>query len=1589
MSTTATSTEPRGIAAAMAQPAFSPRMGQSALGAADRATRRWAPESPEDQPRSMRSLSFVDRMVSPWVTAAQRSAGLRMFSQYASSETPERVISGVSWVFPRPWYQDELDWIAASRASQAGQDMIFTTRGTYAQAADRRRETSLPSLEYVAPSFSPATSDSTPAYSPLVSHSSYSAASVVAQSMQAIAAAGAMARGLPVRQAFAEQPSSSSSSSSSSYRSLAGISSIAPLVSSLIPDGESGRFSIQPSALAMRAPTMVTPPSPRGDDPEATAAATEAAELRSEHAIQAARSEREAAVARAAAETTARQEQSRAMAVTFAQERERVAEQMRATARAERERAAAAQLEPAVAAPTPVSAAALQAAAAEAARTEAIREEVARVERARETTSRLRSSARQQARIDAIVAERLARLEPIAGAEPAAVSSSVSPVETAAPVAAAPTEAQSQAMVQALRMAELLAHAAAIGPSAMAPSAGPRMALPSGLGGLVAGMNTVSVIERERAAAVEQAPRRQGALPFTFGFQPIYTAAAAESSTAAPSQLAPSSSVAAFGPADDVAAAPAPVFATPSWTRAPRALVPEAMRVDSALGSIASRTPAALGHVAWADRWLGRFAGASETALESMSSISMRAQYAPSQLFVAPSLDVPRQVSESGHFAPAMAAPNLEVVAPRRQEVSARVEAPSIAAAAAAQAQAPRVEAPRPVAAPQEALRFGDDDVVPDELFAAIAAGPVSRPPQRAAATSASKPTAAAAAASAAAQTATARSAAPQLTAADIVALTAPSAPVDAGLSASLAASPMAPALGHVLSLPRAAVFDPRSLGGSELAFAFLSGAVTAPMVAQFSYGSSAAGSMGAAGSMSSWEPSLAATGEGPSLWRQWSAELVRPAELSRAAAMRGDDAEVIASTPRPAPAFTAPSAQPVASGAVAAPGSSVSAPAAAAAEAAAAAASVENIITLRSTLLSPASPRQQRLAASSGTVASWVNQEAVDALPVAYQTLGELLSEAAPDRRWLSTLPAGLSAEGTPLAGDETEHSVRFDHGFPLVFWPLASAPGSVGAAMAASVAQEAEAARTTRSTTAAAARAPWAPSWAAVPEAEVLAPSAATLVEQGMPGSMDRGALSPGMLAQRALGFGATQSSQTADLSFDFVPPELVLAARVYGFGATEAAQAARLAMGGSTGLSAMAGAVDLRFISLMGPAMGAAGAAGAGRADATSSTGEPRSSEAPAREADASFGVAKRMPRGAFLLPSASVAAMGLSAALPEGEHAMSIAALEVLAAKMVAELGSFASPSMQAMAAGAAGAESASPSRRAPSSTFVDISQPAAAPEASEEDVLSSASASIAASRRTRFEQLYIALAESNTGRTMSPAARAARALALANRDEDATTFSSRERAALAWQIFPVVLNGEAAPVSASDDGRESADGRGASSSRSRSAPALTTVAPAADRPGAEMRPGLASLSSRAGEALSSFVTSSPASSGGGAASSAASGGENRGWKSGRFGGGEVEIPSWFEAAARKMFEERGEIEGISLAELTLVAATPPAQIAASTRGETPASVTQRSEAPGAKGEQGQKVDIEKVAGEVYRAVMQMMESARMRNGEPYL
>lgn len=108
--------------------------------------------------------------------------------------------------------------------------------------------------------------------------------------------------------------------------------------------------------------------------------------------------------------------------------------------------------------------------------------------------------------------------------------------------------------------------------------------------------------------------------------------------------------------------------------------------------------------------------------------------------------------------------------------------------------------------------------------------------------------------------------------------------------------------------------------------------------------------------------------------------------------------------------------------------------------------------------------------------------------------------------------------------------------------------------------------------------------------------------------------------------------------------------------------------------------------------------------------------------------------------------------------------------------------------------------------------------------------------------------------------------------------------------------------------------------------------------------------------------------------------------------GKFGGGELEIPAWFEQAARKMLSERTNVSGdISLAELTLVTAAPQQQIAASSKsaGASHASASPASAAGASESGKGQPVDVDKLAEDVYREVLAMMDVARARNGEPYL
>ncbi|MCB9561020.1 MAG: hypothetical protein H6708_11485 [Kofleriaceae bacterium] len=177
--TGAAASEPRALASALsASTPFAGRAASAALHASERHVDRWAPErDATSRSRGLGTLAFADRLLKPWLAAAQSSR--------PRGRTIDRTTPSVSWLFPRPWYQDELDWAAAEREaegqSQAG---VLTTRGTYlaqpagmaprsvqhavvrppgaaaAAAGDEgtergERRVATPDLAYVAPSMAP------------------------------------------------------------------------------------------------------------------------------------------------------------------------------------------------------------------------------------------------------------------------------------------------------------------------------------------------------------------------------------------------------------------------------------------------------------------------------------------------------------------------------------------------------------------------------------------------------------------------------------------------------------------------------------------------------------------------------------------------------------------------------------------------------------------------------------------------------------------------------------------------------------------------------------------------------------------------------------------------------------------------------------------------------------------------------------------------------------------------------------------------------------------------------------------------------------------------------------------------------------------------------------------------------------------------------------------------------------------------------------------------------------------------------------------------------------------------------------------
>ena len=1463
--------EPRALTAALSAPAFVTRGGGLAMHSASRHVERWAPEASSQRSRPLRNLSFVDRLLSPWIESAQRSPSLRMFSQYISNGVAERPSAPVSWVFPRPWYQDELDWMAAARV-QAEQQRVqqtpapqpmLTTRGTY--VAPTQHAASLPTAlyEFVAPSLSvarpPEATQATQVYSPLVPYAASEAAQVMSRAVAPL----------------------------EMTQSLRGV--LATML-----ERAAAPARMVPTRMAQSAPELVTPPAPREESApvgqiaqaqiaQAAQAAQAAERYAAQHAqvaelqrVARAAQEREAVAARSAAPSSSGESHAQTRAAVIAQREAEIQQRLGdAATRREVERQ---RVEERIA--------------------ERLAERTREQERAREQQVRqLHETAREAAVRDARSAamqQQAAVVEPpvpqvresqVAAAIQAAVTAL--PPELAAVVTASVGQRPDRAVQaineisEALRTVELLARTTASG-GAPETARGPRLTMPAGLGGLVA------TVERTRAPR-EMIAAREAQVAMQMAAMPAAAMQMAMQAATAPRVVAPR-----------------------TMLRMPR-LAQEhvAPAMPPTIAAAAQNMPAALQHVAWSDRWLARFAGARPRSLETLAvaaatpeaRLRLLAQAAPESVFVAPFYDAS---DASDQRRVVVSTPDAPVAAP--------APLPTLRGGA-------RPETP--------VLRFDDDAETPDDVLAAISmAASRSRPTPVA-----SQAAAVAAAAAAAAPTTFAA----RDTLADRIAYSAPSAP-GAGLSAQLASSPFAPALHHLVPSGAAPTFDVRALFGEGLGATYLAGLLAAS-TDELSVPSATMPSW-AAGFESAWagfEPAATPLERG----LDWQPTYVAPELPIESAA---DLAASLAATSSAAMSSSAASSSSL--------------------EAVSSSATLETIRAYEAPLRTL---RTALLAWDVETVTPSAGSAPVTTVSPATITAG-------PDQPYARTLLESLSL---PLLG---------------------------------------------------------------MPTVEETSTAAFT---------------APGQIAERAHQWSIAQERSVSDLTFDFVPPELVLAARVYGLGPAEAAQAMRLAIAGPGHLSAMANTVDRTFVQAMtieaerrartsgtGPTATTYATMRDELASSTSSTSTmPSSAEtAPVARAPGlgptfapsrtSFGIERRAPRGAFLWPAATTAALGMQAQGPDGDQAISVAALELLAAQAVAELGTFTALGDFGEVAGTAAGDGATAAGGGGAPQARTRTRGALPADARDEEVFESAASYVPVARREKFQALYVALGQSATGRSLSPAARAARAIALAGRGGEVV--SAHERAAIAWDVLPVLhgldsLEDELEPALAGDTvggaARMATSARGSLLRARPEMPALSTGAAAeqASRRREELselfvdsRPGLARLSARAGEALGLFVapevarapaqTSSASSREVGALlrpptaapelvqTGGGGGGSPANYQ--RYGGGEVEIPAWFEAAAKKMFENQTPAiaESISLAELTLVSTARPQQIAASSRGvgsgstsSTPATQSDAS-TTSKKPQDAMKIDVEKLAGEVYAHIQSMMDSVRSRNGE---
>lgn len=1595
-------TEPRALTAALSGPAFDGAASRSALHASERHAERWAPEGEGARKASgMRSLAFADRVATPWMSTANYSRMTQMFAMSSTGHS-DRAVPQVSWLFPRPWFQDELDWMAAARMGLESTQRrgAMTTRGTFVTPTGESSwaGVAMPVLSpdvmaAVAPSMSGGEGAGLRAWSPGVDFAAAAAAEVVAGAVSSVAGAG-----LP---AIAERSPIWSGLSMVTPRGLAPASTTSSFGTAMSASTMSAMSPPSAISLAAPRPTYTAPVSP--SVVEAAQQSIARIESRVEEL-------RQPAAASAPSQTTGEASSD---------------------------------------APTAASAATPDAGAS-----------FATGEAAAPSAAALSNSEQRLADVahgSTAASSALRTVELLLGAlsgrRETAATSAAAAIASATPSGADGATATPSVSGAAPGTSAATASTAGVMASAnFAPAAGPRVAMPVGLGGLVQALSAADAIGRPMVQT-----RDSGA------FAP--TASMAMTSTMLPAAMTAPSFAGAATPGGRAAAGPSTPAFSPVWA-AP----------TGALAAVSASHSRAVDHLTWSDRWLARFSGASPLAMSAFDSASDVGGPALRPMQVG----APEVVYVHPRLAPA------SIAALAR---SSTVTAPERGAAAPAMPVLAPPVATRPDGRPAP-LRIDDGEAVPDAVFAAIAAASVAPPPRpSAAAAPSSARVADPAAPGLATGTAAAPGTAPQLASAatvsapvdlltsagrrlsiaDLVAVAAPAAP-DAGLAPGLASSPMAPALASMLPLPAAPVFDPRALHGDALATAYLGGLVArsaapigvlagAPSLAALARAGVDAPVAAGVNAWMARDMALA-----PAALRLAEAAPVqtfiargpdgqprpRGFDLSSAAPTTRERAVASIEQPLVAPSLPAAATQAASPQAASTPAAPLGFDAGAVSAAAPAAvdASTQPAVETRALEQELVTLRAAMLAAPD-----------VTSVPLAHAAHAPLVSGRV-------AVPSETSSALPSIAGLATSTAA------PLATAQARSAAASLGDGIAMTYA------------------APTSPGAASHPGAASTM-TGAPVGSAAMP-RLAAASGRPGGLAEAALAWSIAEERSAANLAFDFVTPELILAAKVYGLSPGAAAEAVRLAAAGPASMASMATQLDLTLLRAFqaspaeaarragagmpfaspgqapgmgaapsltssGPAFGAdvastglapspyvtspAAASDAALAPSVASGGAPSPGAAttaatyaaPAFDPvyasagwpSAAMASSAKLPRGAFLWPPGAVAALGLRALSPDGAAGLPVVALELLAAQAVAELGTLvtAYPGMARASDNAAAAAYGAPGSPA-AARFADASMPltsvvqgphgptsmvspmsaAASPlelaraaelaHAEESAAQASAAMAVPSLARQRFESVYIALTRSAEGQSLSPAARAARAMSLVA--SSTPGLSPREAAAATWSMLPDVYRGGLDMVAPHD-------------ARAERGGAADTI---------DARPGLGGLASRAGESLGSFVSPSMAEvrdvAAPGAVASGSSSAASRaaapvyvenapapsrptpspfsaprpGRAFGQFGGGEPEVPAWFESAAQRMFSSGDDRGGMNLAQMVLVTAMPQQQVAAATRGASPGGGGGSPAPGGGKHAPAEKPDVEQLAFEVYHEVLHLIDVARKRSGDPF-